>query len=82
MIKNEELSKTVVYQIRVAGHLGAQWANWFEGLTMTLEDNGDTLLTGVIVDQATLHGFFKKIRDLGLVLVSVNPVYTSNDNKK
>jgi hypothetical protein len=43
---------------------------------MTLEDNGDTLLTGVIVDQATLHGIFKKIRDLGLVLVSVNPIYT------
>jgi hypothetical protein len=67
----------MIYQIRVKGHLGAQWANRFEGLTMTLEDNGDTLLTGVIVDQATLHGIFKKIRDLGLVLVSVNPIYTN-----
>ncbi len=66
----------MIYQIRIEGHLGVQWANWFEGLTMTLEDNGDTLLTGVIVDQAALHGLFKKIRDLGLVLVSVNPVCT------
>jgi hypothetical protein len=66
----------MIYQIRVGGHLSAQWANRFEGLTMTLEENGDTLLTGVIVDQATLHGVLRKIRDLGLVLVSVNPVYT------
>ncbi len=66
----------MVYQIRVEGQLGAKWVNWFDGLTMTLDDHGDTLLTGTIVDQAKLHGLFKKIRDLGLVLVSVNPVYT------
>lgn len=75
-MKGNKSGKTMVYQIRVEGHLGTQWANWFDGLTMTLDDNGDTLLTGVIVDQALLHGLFKKIRDLGLVLVSVNPVYT------
>lgn len=74
--KKFDSSKKMIYQIRIKGHLGVQWANWFEGLTVTLEDNGDTLITGTVVDQATLHGLFKKVRDLGLVLVSVNPVYT------
>lgn len=64
----------MIYQIRIEGHLGVQWTSWFEGLTMTKEDNGDTLFTGNVVDQATLHGLLKKIRDLGLVLVSVNRV--------
>ena len=54
--------------------MGTQWASWFEGVTITLEDNGDTLLTGVVKDQATLHGLLRKVRDLGLVLISVNPV--------
>jgi len=61
----------MVYQIRIKGHLGRQWTDWFEGLTITLEDNGDTLLTGPVVDQATLHGLLKKVRDLGLPLLSV-----------
>ena len=60
------------YQIRVKGHLGRQWADWFGGLTVTLEDNGDTLLTGPVVDQAALHGLLKKVRDLGVTLLSVN----------
>jgi hypothetical protein len=64
----------VVYQIRVRGHLGREWAGWFEGLNITLEDNGDSLLTGTVVDQAALHGLLKKIRDLGLPLVSVCPL--------
>ena len=63
-----------LYEIRVRGHLDARWASWFEGLTITLEDNGDTLLTGPVVDQAALHGLLKKVRDLGLSLVSVSPV--------
>ena len=56
------------------GHLDDRWSDWFEGLTITLEDNGDTLLTGAVVDQAALHGLLKKIRDLGLPLVSVCPL--------
>jgi len=64
-------SRPIVYQIRVKGHLGSHWTDWFGGLTVTLEDNGDTLLTGPIVDQAALHGLLKKVRDLGMPLVSV-----------
>jgi hypothetical protein len=62
----------VVYQIRLKGHLDDQWTDWFEGLTITLEEEGDTLLTGLIVDQAALFGLLKKVRDLGLPLVSIN----------
>ncbi len=62
------------YQIRIRGHLGRQWSEWFEGLTLTLEENGDTLLTGLVVDQAALHGVLKKLRDLGLPLLAVNCV--------
>ena len=62
------------YEIRLKGHLDDRWAEWFEGLTITLEDNGDTLLTGPVVDQATLHGLLKKVRDLGMPLLSVCPV--------
>jgi hypothetical protein len=64
----------VVYQIRIKGHLGHQWEDWFEGLTITLEDNGDTTLTGMVIDQSALHGLLKKVRDLGLPLVSVTPL--------
>ena len=64
----------LVYQIRITGHLGREWTDWFEGLTITLEANGDTLLTGPVVDQAALHGWLRKVRDLGLPLVSVMEV--------
>ena len=61
----------IIYQIRVKGHLGLQWTDWFEGLTIKLEDNGETLLTGAVVDQAALYGLLRKVRDLGMPLLSV-----------
>jgi hypothetical protein len=69
-------SQPTLYQIRIRGQLDSQWTDWFEGLAITLEENGDTLLTGLVIDQAALHGLLKKVRDLGLPLVSVSPVDT------
>jgi hypothetical protein len=65
-------SRPPVYQIRVKGRLGPRWADWFAGLTITPEANGDTLLTGPVVDQAALHGLLRRVRDLGLPLLSVS----------
>ena len=62
--------QTMIYQIRVKGHLGPQWTDWFGDLSITLKDNGDTLLTGPVVDQAALHGLLRKVRDLGMPLLS------------
>ena len=67
---NTDPSELPIYEIRLAGHLGQHWADWFEGLTLTLEDNGETLLTGPVVDQAALHGLLKKVRDMGIPLLS------------
>ena len=72
--------QSMVYQIRIKGHLGRQWTEWFAGLTITLEEDGDTLLTGPVIDQAALHGLLKKVRDLGMPLLSVNSVETSRQD--
>jgi hypothetical protein len=66
--------RPTVYRIRIKGHLGSQWTEWFGGLAITLEDDGDTLLTGPVIDQAALHGLLRKVRDLGMPLVSVRPI--------
>jgi hypothetical protein len=67
-------NQPLVYQIRIKGHLGSQWTDWFECLTITLEENGDTLITGPVTDQAALYGLLKKVRDLGLPLISVRQI--------
>ena len=72
--QNVTPAQTMVYQIRIKGHLSPRWTDWFEGLTITLEENGTTLLTGPVIDQAALHGLLKKVRDLGMPLLSVNSV--------
>jgi len=69
--RENDPDQPMVYQIRVKGHLDSDWTGWFEGLTITLEDNGEMLLTGPLVDQAALYGLLKKVRDLGMPLVSV-----------
>lgn len=71
---NPDSDQRTVYQFRIKGHLGQQWMNWFEGLTITLEEDGNTLLSGPVVDQSAMHGILKKIRDLGMPLLSVNSV--------
>ena len=67
----------LIYQIRIKGHLGREWTEWFAGLTITLDESGDTLLTGPVVDQAALYALLKEVRDLGIPLVSVSPVESS-----
>lgn len=62
----------MIYQIRVQGHLGSEWSDWFGGLSIRREGNGDTLLSGAVVDQAALYGLLRKVRDLGMPLISVN----------
>jgi hypothetical protein len=71
----------IIYRIRLQGHLGRQWTDWFEGLTITLEDNGETILTGPVVDQAALHGLLKKVRDLGMPLLSVTRIQPSQTDE-
>jgi hypothetical protein len=66
-------SQPMAYQIRITGQLDARWADWFQGLAITL-DGADTLITGPVVDQAALQGLLRRLRDLGMPLVSVNPV--------
>jgi len=76
---NEHTNKQSDYHIKIKGHLDARWQDWFDGLTIILTDDGDTILSGVIVDQSALHGMLKKINNLGLTLISVNPQQEINN---
>ena len=70
---NEHTNKQSNYHIKIKGHLDTRWQDWFDGLTITLTDDGNTLLCGEVQDQAALHGVFKKVSNLGLTIISVNP---------
>ena len=76
-----EKDQPMVYQIRLEGHLSDQWADWFGGVIISLETNGSTLLTGTVIDQAALHGLLKKVRDLGMPLISVIQVDPKQANR-
>jgi hypothetical protein len=67
-------NQPMVYQIRIEGHLGREWADWFGGLSITVLENGETLLTVRVADQAALYGVLRKIRDIGMPLISVTRV--------
>jgi hypothetical protein len=73
-LSTEDRHEPELCEIRIKGHLDNRWAGWFEGLAITLEENGDTLLTGPVVDQAALYGLLKKVRDLGMPLLSVSRI--------
>jgi len=70
----EHFHEPGTYSIRIKGHLKDRWAEWFGGMDITLDDDGSTLLIGQVLDQAALHGVLKKVRDLGMPLLSVNRV--------
>ena len=71
---DRNFNRVELYEIRIKGHLADRWSPWFDGLTITLQENGDTLLTGPVVDQAALHGLLKKVRDSGMTLLSVTHI--------
>jgi hypothetical protein len=71
---NVDPDQATIYHIRLKGHLGPQWTDWFGGLSITQEENGETLLRGPVVDQAALHSLLKKVRDLGMPLLSLSRV--------
>lgn len=71
---NDSTGKHSQYEFEIEGHLDDRWQEWFEEFTLTRTADGRTLLTGPIHDQAALHGILKKINNLGLTLISVNPV--------
>jgi hypothetical protein len=69
-----------IYQIRINGHLDQRWEAWFEDVTITLADNGETILTCEVVDQAALHALLTKVRNLGLPLLSVNRISSDEED--
>jgi hypothetical protein len=69
-----------LYRIRIRGHLAERWSAWFGSMRITLEENGDTVLTGPVADQAALHGLLKRVRDTGMPLISVNRVGESDES--
>lgn len=71
---NDASDQSNIYQIKVKGHLDSQWSDWFDNLTVTTNEDGTTYLTGLVVDDAVLHGLLKKVRDSGMRLLAVNRI--------
>ncbi len=78
---SEDYDAPTYYEIRIKGHLDDRWVDWFESMTIKLEDNGDALLTGLVIDQAALQGLLKKVRDLGMPLLSVRQMGQTSNSK-
>ena len=74
-----DANEPTIYQIRIGGQLGERWQTWFAHMTLTSTGNGDTLITGPVVDQAALHGLLRRVRDLGLPLLSVCQIEPGQD---
>ena len=72
--------ETMVYQFKIKGSLDSQWSDWFDSLTITTDDEGNTLLTGPVIDDAALYGLIKKVRDLGMTLISFNQIKSGHDD--
>ena len=79
---NSESKHPLFYQIKIRGHIDDQWSDWFEGMTIARLDSGETVLAGPVVDDASLHGLLKRVRDLGMPLISVNQVEPDHDDPK
>jgi hypothetical protein len=77
-IPNFKQQNSQQYRVEVRGHLDPNWSDWFDGLTLTHDPSGNTIMIGDFVDQAALYGLLNKVRNLGLHLVSVNPIQPSN----
>lgn len=73
-IRDDKAEKPLIYEIRIKGHLDCEWAVWFENLSITHEADGNTLLSGPVVDQAALYALLKKLHEFGLPLISFHEV--------
>lgn len=80
MVELQQMSAGECYEIKLKGHLDADWDDWFDGLTFAHEDDGTTTLRGQIIDQTALHGLLKKIRDLDVPLLAVNQIESEDDD--
>lgn len=69
----------IPYEIKIKGHLDGHWSDWLGGLEITHDSHGNSLLAGIVPDQAALHGILMQIRDLGLTLISIQPKNSDNE---
>jgi len=72
--QNTGKDQSSIYEIRIKGHLDRDWSDWFEGMRITLEDDGNTLISGPVMDQASLYGLLKRVHQIGLQLISINEI--------